>query len=178
MTSEYDLEKIKQIIKSFPDFPKPGIMFRDIFPVFRNPKALEALVDYLVDAIKTKAGEVDIIIGLEARGFILGPMIAVKLGAAFAPIRKKGKLPGKCIQVSYSLHYGQDVFEAQEDAVKEGQKVVIVDDVLATGGTMSAAGKLVSQMGGELKLGLVVIELDELNGKSRVSFPVHSLIHF
>ncbi|XP_077982325.1 adenine phosphoribosyltransferase-like [Glandiceps talaboti] len=178
MASKDAIQTVKECIRSFPDFPKPGINFRDIFPVLKDPKVFALLIDILADTIKTRVGQVDVIVGLEARGFLFGPMVAVKLGAAFVPIRKKGKLPGKCASVEYTLEYGKDIFEAQSDAIKEGQKVVIIDDLLATGGTMKAASKLVSDMGGEVTLCLVVIELIDLDGQSKLSHPFHSLIHY
>ncbi|XP_077865665.1 uncharacterized protein LOC144352611 [Saccoglossus kowalevskii] len=104
------LDELKQMIGGFPDFPKPGILFRDIFPIFQDPKAVESLVDILVENVKQKVEKVDVIVGLESRGFLFGPLMAIKLGAAFVPIRKKGKLPGKCHKVSYSLEYGTGAY--------------------------------------------------------------------
>ncbi|KAK7115021.1 adenine phosphoribosyltransferase-like [Littorina saxatilis] len=172
------LDQVKSLISSHPDFPKPGILFRDIFPVFRNPKVFRHLIDLLCEHVKTAVPKAEVIIGLESRGFLFGPMMAEQLGIAFAPVRKAGKLPGKCRSVSYSLEYGTDKFEIQDESVKPGQSVVIVDDLLATGGTMKAAVELLEGLGAKVDECLVVIELKDLNGKAKVTKPFHSLIHY
>ncbi|XP_041457230.1 adenine phosphoribosyltransferase-like [Lytechinus variegatus] len=170
--------RVKNAIGAIPDFPKPGILFRDIFPLFRDPSILNDLIDLLVHHVKQAFQQVDVVVGLEARGFLFGPMLALRLGCGFAPIRKKGKLPGECIQVSYTLEYGTDVFEMQKGAVKAGQKVLIVDDLIATGGTMHAACQLVRSMEAEVLECLVIIELIDLKGKEKLTAPFHTLIDF
>uniref|UniRef100_K1Q2P9 Adenine phosphoribosyltransferase n=1 Tax=Magallana gigas TaxID=29159 RepID=K1Q2P9_MAGGI len=130
------IERVKSLIKDHPDFPKPGILFRDIFPVLRNPAVFQELLDVMVEQVKAKAHNVELIVGLESRGFLFGPSIALKLNCGFAPVRKKGKLPGEKESVEYALEYGTDIFEVQKEAFKPGQSVVIVDDLLATGGKL------------------------------------------
>lgn len=166
--TEEKLKKIEGLIKNVPDFPKKGILFRDIFPIMRDPATFGELIDIMTDHIKENYKDVETIVGLDARGFIFGPMMAQKLGIGFIPIRKKGKLPGETVSASYTLEYGTDEFEAQIDSVSAGQKVVIVDDLLATGGTMSAAHKLMKSMGAVILECMVVIELADLNGREKI----------
>ncbi|XP_061188617.1 adenine phosphoribosyltransferase-like [Saccostrea echinata] len=172
------IERIKSHITEHPDFPTPGVLFRDIFPVLRNPGAFNDLMDAMVEYVKEKAPGVEIVVGLEARGFLFGPIIAQRLNCSFAPVRKKGKLPGKMESVSYTKEYGTDVFEVQKEAFKPGQSVVIVDDLLATGGTMKAACELIEKVGAKVILCLVVIELTDLNGQGKLSQPCSSLIKY
>ncbi|XP_032816348.1 adenine phosphoribosyltransferase [Petromyzon marinus] len=148
-----------------PDFPKPGVLFRDVCPLLKDPEAFNAVIELLEEKLQKHVGSVDLIAGLEARGFLLGPSLAARLGVGFIPLRKKGKLPGETIAVSYTLEYGQDVVEAQMGALKPGQNVVIVDDLIATGGTMAAAVQLIQKLGGTVLQCLVVIELVELRGR-------------
>ncbi|CAL4124252.1 unnamed protein product [Meganyctiphanes norvegica] len=171
-------ERIKKNIAAYPDFPKPGIVFRDIFSILMDPSLSADLMALLEERIATICPDADIIVGLDSRGFLFGMPLALKLKKPFAPIRKKGKLPGVLKRVTYSLEYGSDVFEAQSDSIKPGQKVVIVDDLLATGGTMEAACKLVSDMGGEVQLCLVCIELSGLKGRDKVPNPCHSIVQY
>ncbi|XP_788872.2 adenine phosphoribosyltransferase, partial [Strongylocentrotus purpuratus] len=169
----------KECNRTIPDFPKPGILFRDIFPLFRDPSILSDLLDLLVHHVQQNfKDKVDVVVGLEARGFLFGPMLALRLGCGFAPIRKKGKLPGECIQVSYTLEYGTDVFEMQKGAITAGQKILIVDDLIATGGTMMAACQLVKNMEAKVLECLVIIELTDLKGKEKLTDPFHTLIDF
>ncbi|XP_071958974.1 adenine phosphoribosyltransferase-like [Antedon mediterranea] len=175
---EVRLNKIKSAIMAYQDYPKPGILFRDIFPVLRNAELFEDLIELLVEKIKTQVPDVELIVGLDARGFLFGTLIAQKLKIGFVPIRKKGKLPGECCQVSYSLEYGTDVLEAQKDSIKAGQKVVIIDDLLATGGTMSAASQLVDKLEGNVCLCMVVMELVDLKGSAKLKHPFFSLIQY
>ncbi|VDI42927.1 coiled-coil domain-containing protein 102A [Mytilus galloprovincialis] len=147
MTTEEKIAKIKQCITGHPDFPKPGILFRDIFPVLRDASVFKMLIDVLVDHVKSKTPNVEIIVGLDSRGFLFGPIIAQELGISFVPVRKAGKLPGEIFQVTYSLEYGQDKFEIQKDSIKPGAKVVIVDDLLATGGIPPPASPAPSREG-------------------------------
>ena len=158
---------LKQHIRHVPDFPKPGILFYDITTLLRNPGGLKTTIDRLSEPYEGKG--IDAVIGIESRGFILGAAVAERLGAGFVPIRKPGKLPAKALRESYALEYGSDALEIHEDAIQRGQRVLIVDDVLATGGTAAAAAGLVRQLGGEL-LGLAfLIELSFLSGKSKLS---------
>ncbi|CAG5121283.1 unnamed protein product [Candidula unifasciata] len=172
------LARVKDALKSFPDFPKPGILFRDIFPLFRDPSVFNDLIDLLYDTIKESSPGVQCIVGLESRGFLFGPLLAQKLGVPFVPIRKKGKLPGDLVSVTYDLEYGSDTFEAQKGSILSGQKVVIIDDLLATGGTMKAACDLVEQLGAKVDLCLVVIELADLEGRKKIPKPLKTLITF
>ncbi|XP_048765098.1 adenine phosphoribosyltransferase-like [Ostrea edulis] len=172
------ISKVKSLIKGHPDFPKPGILFQDIFPVLRNPDVFKDLMDALFEHIKEKAPGVQIIIGLEARGFLFGPILAQRLNCSFVPVRKKGKLPGETETVEYSLEYGTDVFEVQREAFKPGQSVVIIDDLLATGGTMKAACDLMEKVGANVIHCLTVIELADLKGRDKLSKPFSSLITY
>ncbi|XP_022200409.1 adenine phosphoribosyltransferase [Nilaparvata lugens] len=171
------LDLVRDSIGSYPDFPKPGILFRDIFGVLRNPKASECLFELILEEVK-KLPSIDIVVGLDSRGFLFGPVIALKLGIPFVPVRKRGKLPGKVQQVAFVLEYGQDVLELQEDSIKPGQKILVVDDLLATGGTMEASCKLISQVGGELVGCLAIIELIDLQGRKKLNAPVTSIIQY
>ncbi|KIJ70172.1 hypothetical protein HYDPIDRAFT_104847 [Hydnomerulius pinastri MD-312] len=160
-----DVEYLESIITKHADFPKPGVVFLDIFPIFRSPIAFETLITHFVHHITSKTipnsvfKKVDVVVGLDARGFLIGPIIALRLGAAFVPVRKKGKLPGSCKQYSYTLEYGSDSFEMQDGAIQPGQNVIIVDDLIATGGSASAAGALVKMQGGNILEYLFIVEL-------------------
>ncbi|KAF8974234.1 phosphoribosyltransferase-like protein [Flammula alnicola] len=177
-----DIDIIKSHLTSHPDFPKKGIVFLDIFPILRNPLVFETLITHLVQHITSHTfgisptKKVDVIVGLDARGFLFGPIIALRLGAAFVPVRKAGKLPGQCISASYEKEYGVDSFEMQADAIKPGQTVVIVDDLIATGGSAKAAGELVAKQGGKLLEYIFVIELLFLKASSKLDAPVYSVI--
>ncbi|XP_012268136.1 adenine phosphoribosyltransferase isoform X2 [Athalia rosae] len=176
---ETDLQKIalvKNAIGCYPDFPKPGILFRDIFGILSDVVATRALLDLLVDHTRSLA--VDVIVGLDARGFILGPLIAAELSKPFVPVRKKGKLPGQVISQSYKLEYGEDTLEVQRNNPSTGKRVLIVDDLLATGGTMEAAIQLLKSADAGVIHCLVVMELTSLNGRAKLSAPVHSLLQF
>ncbi len=162
-TKKIDLTKF---IRSIPDWPKKGILFRDITPLLADPKALAAAIDALC-ADFTGAG-IEYVAAVEARGFIFGAVVAEKLGAGFVPIRKKGKLPYKTESVSYELEYGTDTLEVHSDAIKKGAKVLMVDDLLATGGTMAAACKLIERTGGQVAGIMFLIELTELAGREKL----------
>ena len=157
---------LKEHIRHVPDFPKAGILFYDITTLLRDPVGFKATTD-LLSAPYIGQG-IDVVIGIESRGFILGGAVAERIGAGFIPIRKPGKLPAKAIKESYDLEYGKDALEIHEDAVEKGQRVLIVDDVLATGGTAAAATQLVKKLGGELHGLAFLIELLLLNGKARL----------
>lgn len=170
---------IKSYIRTIPNYPKEGVQFRDITTLLSSPAGLRASIDALVwPFIQT---QIDYVIGIEARGFILGGALAHELGAGFIPIRKKGKLPYKTIAQEYALEYGSDVIEIHVDALKEGDKVLIVDDLIATGGTAQAAVSLVRQSGGEVVAACFVIDLPDLGGAERLrklDVLVHSLVEF
>jgi len=177
-----DVALIKSHLGSYPDFPKKDIVFHDIFPLFHNPLIFETLITHLTHHITShtlplsQAEKIDVIVGLDARGFLLGPIIALRLGAAFVPVRKAGKLPGKCINVAYEKEYGMDSFEMQVDAIKPGQNVVVIDDLLATGGSAKAAGELVAKQGGKTLEYLFIIEILFLKGSSKLDAPVYSVV--
>lgn len=167
----------KALIKDVPDFPKKGILFKDITPLLADPKGFNALIDALV-APFSGAG-VQVVAGVESRGFLLAPAMAAKLGAGVMPIRKKGKLPRAVKSASYALEYGTDSIEAHADAVAPGTKVLLVDDVLATGGTAAAAIELVEAVGGSLVGVAFLIELGFLNGRAKLpGRKVHSVISY
>ena len=158
---------LKQHIRHVPDFPKPGILFYDITTLLRDPAGLKATIDRLSSPYQGKG--IDVVVGIESRGFILGAAVAERLSAGFIPVRKPGKLPARAIKETYDLEYGKDALEIHADAVDQGQKVLIVDDVLATGGTAAAAAELVKRTGGQLTGLAFLIELLFLNGKARLN---------
>ena len=157
---------LKQHIRNVPDFPRAGILFYDITTLLRDPQGFKTTIDLL--ATPYAGQQVDVVVGIESRGFILGGAVAERLAAGFIPIRKPGKLPAKALKESYDLEYGKDALEIHTDAVQKGQRVLIVDDVLATGGTAAAATQLVKKLGGELHGLAFLIELIGLNGRSRL----------
>ena len=168
---------IKDLVRDVKDYPKPGIVFKDITPVLSDIDALRTSIKEMA-APFTNLG-IDIVVGIESRGFIFGAPIADLLNAGFVPVRKPGKLPWKTESVSYELEYGTDTLEIHEDAITEGQNVLIVDDLLATGGTAEATCKLVSKLGGNIKGLSVLIELEDLNGRKRLNqYNVHSLVQY
>ena len=176
-TMEHDLDELKGAIESYPNFPKDGIMFYDIFSLFANASHQKLLDDVLLRASR-ECGEYDVIVGLDARGFLLGPLISVRQEKPFLPIRKAGKLPGETVKKSYNLEYGSDVVEIQKGRMPAGSKVLVVDDLLATGGTLKAACDLIQAMDCTVTSCLVVIELTDLKGKENVPAPVKSLVQF
>ncbi|XP_042856943.1 adenine phosphoribosyltransferase-like [Penaeus japonicus] len=172
------VERIRNKIASYPDFPKPGIVFRDIFSVLQTPSVFHDLMAVLEEKVRAVCPDVDIIMGLDSRGFLFGAPLALALNKPFVPVRKKGKLPGELKKVSYTLEYGTDVFEAQASSIKPRQKVVIIDDLLATGGSMKAASELVKEMEGVVALCLVCIELADLKGRDKLKDPCESVVKF
>ena len=158
---------LKQMIRSVPDFPKPGINIFDITTLLKEPAGLKATIDAL--SAPYADSRIDAVVGIESRGFILGSAVAQQLGAGFIPVRKPGKLPAKAIKEVYELEYGKDAIEIHADAIEKGQRVLIVDDVLATGGTAAATTRLVKQLGGRLHGLAFLIELTFLNGKSKLN---------
>jgi len=168
---------LEKSIRSIPDFPKPGILFRDITTLIQNKAAFKKSVDLL--AKKYKGRGFDKVVGVEARGFIFASAVAHKIGAGFVPVRKKGKLPFKTISTTYALEYGTDTLEIHQDAIGAGEKVLIIDDLLATGGTVKAVIELVKKLGGKVAGIGFVIELVDLRGKEKIKdYPVFSLIKF
>jgi adenine phosphoribosyltransferase len=168
---------LKQHIRSVPDFPKAGILFYDITTLLRSPAGFTATVDRLSTPHLGKG--IDVVVGIESRGFILGAAVAQQIGAGFIPIRKPGKLPSTALKEVYDLEYGKDALEIHIDAVDKGQRVLIVDDVLATGGTAAAAVRLVKALGGELHGLAFLIELTFLNGKDKLTGEnVFSVLHY
>ena len=168
-------KKLEEYVITIPDFPEPGIMFRDITSVIQDPDGLKLAIDGLVDLVKGL--DYDLVVGPESRGFIFGVPVAYLTGKGFIPVRKKGKLPRETVSQKYDLEYGQAEIEIHKDAVQPGQKVVIVDDLIATGGSAEAAAKLVEQLGGEVVKMIFVMELAGLEGRKRLGkYDVDSLI--
>ena len=168
-------KKLEDYVITIPDFPEPGIMFRDITSVIQDPDGLRLAVDGLAEQVKDL--DFDLVVGPESRGFIFGVPVAYLLGKGFIPVRKKGKLPRETVSRKYDLEYGQAEVEIHRDAIRPGQKVVIVDDLIATGGSAEAAAKLVEQLGGEVVKMVFVMELAGLEGRKRLAnYSVDSLI--
>ncbi len=168
---------LKKLIRDVPDFPQKGIVFKDVTTLLKEPEGLKTALQQLYDLAKEK--EIDKVVGIESRGFILGAALAEKLNVGFVPIRKPGKLPAEVISEEYSLEYGTDKIEIHKDAIKPGEKVLLHDDLLATGGTMRAACNLIEKLGGEVVQISFLIELDFLNGRELLKdYEVQALIHY
>ncbi|MDB0061635.1 adenine phosphoribosyltransferase [Octadecabacter sp.] len=170
---------VQDYIRTIPDFPHEGIMFRDVTTLFADPRGFRMAVDQLLHPYA--GADIDVVVGLEARGFILGGAIAHQLGKGFVPIRKKGKLPGKVISQAYTLEYGEAVMEIHDDAIEAGAKVLVVDDLLATGGTAEAGIKLLEKLGGNVVGCAFIIDLPELGGRAKLEKmgqDVHVLCEF
>ena len=173
------LQNLRNAIRTVPDFPIEGIMFRDITPVLSDPGLMSSIIQRFVDDLERQGWQPEAIVGPEARGFIFGPLLAAHLSISFVPIRKPGKLPYETHSVEYDLEYGSNTLEMHVDALKEGQNVVIIDDLLATGGTVSACVELRRRTGANPIGSLFVIELEGLGARERLnSLPVHALIEF
>ena len=173
------VDNLKRLIRTIPDYPKPGIMFRDVTTLFGDAQGFKAAIARMAEPYHTMP--VDAVAGIEARGFILGGAIADRLGCGFVPIRKKGKLPWKTIGQEYTLEYGVDSIEIHEDAIEKGQRILIIDDLIATGGTAEAAAKLVRRSGGDIIGAAFVIDLPELGGAKKLEslgIKVHALMAF
>lgn len=169
------MKRFEVLIRDVPDFPKPGIIFKDITPLLADAEALKATADALAEPFADKG--VELVVGIESRGFIFGSMVAERLSAGFVPLRKPGKLPAETRSASYDLEYGSETIEIHADAIQQGQKVLIVDDLLATGGTMAAGCELVEQLGGEIVGVTFLIELCFLNGREKLpGRDIHALI--
>ncbi|MBL8564114.1 MAG: adenine phosphoribosyltransferase [Hyphomicrobiaceae bacterium] len=177
--AEVDVTDLKDLIRTIPDYPKPGIMFRDVTTLLGDAQGFKATIARMAEPYRTKP--VDAVAGIEARGFILGGAIADRLGCGFIPIRKKGKLPWKTIGQEYTLEYGVDVIEMHEDACKPGERILIVDDLIATGGTATAAVKLIQRSGGAIVGATFIVDLPELGGAkllTQQNIEVHALMAF
>jgi adenine phosphoribosyltransferase len=173
------LRQIRDAIRAIPDYPRPGVIFRDITPLLGDAHVFRLVVDHLVEPWKSQ--RVDRVAGVEARGFILGGAIAHQLGAGFVPIRKKGKLPHATVRVAYSLEYGLDEMEMHRDALSAGERILLVDDLLATGGTAEAAVKLLRSLGAQLLGACFIVELPDLGGPARLAaleVPMRTLVAF
>jgi len=167
---------LKDHIRSVPDFPKPGILFYDISTLLAHPRAWRETVDQLATVVRKFDPQV--LAGIESRGFLTAAPLALELGLGFTMIRKKGKLPGKTVPYTYDLEYGTDTIEIQEDAVEPGTRVVILDDLLATGGTLSASVHLLKKMGAEVTGGACIMELTFLNGRDKLDIPFEAIIQY
>ncbi|XP_037500554.1 uncharacterized protein LOC119374502 [Rhipicephalus sanguineus] len=171
-------KEICAVLKTYPDFPKKGILFCDIMPIFQTPDLFRKMVDLFAEHVRKSVPNVQVIAGLEARGFLVGPALALALNVPFVPIRKAGKLPGKVKSQAYSLEYGEDKLEVQLESITPGQNIVIIDDLLATGGSMQAAVNLIEGAGANVALCIVIVEIEELRGRQKLDVPVFSLIPF
>ena len=177
MSSTVNCEPLKGLIRTVPDFPKPGILFYDITTLLKDKTGFAQLIDAF--AAYYIGREIDLVLGIEARGFLFGPALAYRLNAGFVPVRKPKKLPAPVARVNYDLEYGTDSLEIHKDAIEPGQRVIIVDDLLATGGTMQATVKLVRQLGGQIAGIGFAIELDFLKGRAKFEeYDVLSLLHY
>ena len=175
--SNLNCEPLKALIRTVPDFPKPGILFYDITTLLKDRAGFAQLIDAFAANYIGKG--IDLVLGTEARGFIFAPAIAYRLNAGFVPVRKPKKLPAEVVEVSYDLEYGSDGLEIHKDAIQPGQRVLLVDDLLATGGTMAATVQLVEQLGGNVAGIAFVIELDFLKGRNKLAgHDVFSLLHY
>jgi adenine phosphoribosyltransferase len=172
-----DCRELKKLIREVPDFPKPGILFYDITTLLKDKAGFAMLIDALSERYAEK--DIDLVLGMEARGFIFGPALAYRLGAGFVPVRKPGKLPAETAKVSYDLEYGSNSLEIHKDAIQRGQRVLIVDDLLATGGTAAATADLAHALGAEIAGLAFVVELDFLKGREKLAkYDVYSLLHY
>jgi len=181
-TATSDAEYLESLLVFHSDFPKKDVSFLDIFPILKDPAAFELLITNFIDHLTShtipnlEGNKIDVVVALDARGFLLGPIIASRLKAAFVPVRKIGKLPGECFSAEYEKEYGKDIFQMQVGAIQPGQNAVIIDDVMATGGSAVAAGELVAKQGGKTAEYLFIIEATSLNGRSKLGAPVYSVI--
>jgi adenine phosphoribosyltransferase len=170
-------DDLKKLIREIPDFPKPGILFYDITTLLKDKLGFARLIDALTEHYIND--DVDLVLGIEARGFIFGPALAYRLNAGFIPVRKPKKLPGEVLQWKYDLEYGQDTLEIHKDAIKPGQRIIICDDLLATGGTAKATADMATQLGGNICGMGFVVELDGLKGRDKLKgYDVFSLLHY
>jgi adenine phosphoribosyltransferase len=169
--------ELRRLIRDVPDFPKPGILFRDITPLLQDPAGLSLAVEFMTQPFRDQ--HIDIVVGAESRGFIFGTAVARNLSAGFVPIRKPGKLPAKKLTMTYALEYGTDTLEIHADAIRKGQRVLMVDDLLATGGTMKACCELVEKVGGDIVAVAILIELAELQGREQLKkWPLYCVLTY
>lgn len=176
MSTDALAQLVRDTIRDVPDFPKEGILFKDITPVLKNPRTFGDVLNWVANCL---AGQrVDGIVGMESRGFIFGAAVAPHLQAGFIPARKPGKLPAETVSQSYDLEYGSATLEVHADAISPGDQIVVVDDLLATGGTAKATVDLVRKLGGEVVACVFMVELDFLDGRKLLDMPVHSLVHY
>jgi adenine phosphoribosyltransferase len=174
---EMNTDQLKKLIREVPDFPKKGILFYDITTLLKDKTGFATLIDKLSELYVAK--QIDLVLGMEARGFIFAPALAYRLNAGFVPVRKPGKLPAECVKYDYALEYGSNTLEVHRDAIQKGQRVLIVDDLLATGGTAEATAKLVEKLGGVIAGMGFVVELDFLKGREKLKqYDVVSLLHY
>ncbi|WWC87300.1 adenine phosphoribosyltransferase [Kwoniella dendrophila CBS 6074] len=173
-----DVTYLKSLLGVHPDFPKKGVTFLDIFPILRDPVAFETLITHLTHHILTSNNNIrpDVIVGLDARGFLLGPIIAMRLNCSFVPVRKGGKLPGSVEVVKYEKEYGTDEFEIQSGAIKQGQNCIVIDDLIATGGSASAAGELIKKSGGKTLEYVFIVGLPFLKGHEKLDAPSYWIV--
>lgn len=172
-------EELKALVRTIPDYPKPGIMFRDVTTLISHDLGFRATVANMTEPFLTEG--IEAVVGIEARGFILGGAMADKLGVGFVPVRKKGKLPHKTISQTYALEYGTDELEMHEDSITHGQRVLIVDDLIATGGTVEAAATLIKKLGGHIVAAAFIVDLPDIGGSKKcadLGIPCHSLMEF
>ncbi len=171
------MQHLKDLIREVPDFPKPGINFYDITTLLKDPGGFREVIDCL--AAQYRSTPIDVVLGIEARGFIIAPAVAYALGYGFIPVRKEKKLPAERERIEYALEYGTDVLEIHRDAITPGQRVLIIDDVLATGGTAAAVARLVEMLNGKVAGLGFILELDFLKGREKLTgYDVHSLLHY
>jgi len=171
------IDDLRAKIREIPHFPKPGILFYDITTLLKEPDAFAAVIDRMADAVKDD--RIDVVVGMESRGFIFAAPLAYKLGAGFVPVRKLGKLPAETIEVEYDLEYGTATLEVHRDAIRAGQRVLLVDDLLATGGTVLGTIELVRQLGGEIAGLSFMVELSGLNGRDKLTdYQIHTLLTY
>jgi len=175
--SGLDADQLKRLIREVPDFPKQGILFYDITTLLKDKTGFAQLIDLFSEHYIGR--QIDLVLGMEARGFIFGPALAYRLNAGFVPVRKPGKLPAATVKVEYELEYGSNALELHQDAIEKGQRVLIVDDLLATGGTAEATARLATLLGGQIAGLAFVVELDFLNGREKLEpYEVFSLLHY
>ena len=171
------MQHLKDLIRNVPDFPRKGILFYDITTLLKDKRAFKEVIDIL--AARYRRQSIDLVLGVESRGFIFAPTLAYHLGAGFVPVRKPGKLPAETVKASYDLEYGQDTLEIHRDAIQKRQRVLVVDDLLATGGTAAAVIQLIRQLGGEVAGAAFLVELEFLNGRKKLNgYEVYSLLRY
>ena len=171
------MDELKKKIREVPDFPKPGILFYDVTTLLKDPVGLRQVIQILTDRYRGLG--IEKVLGIESRGFILAPSVACNIGAGFVPVRKKGKLPSETLSLTYDLEYGQDTLEIHRDAIEEGQKVLIVDDLIATGGTAAATSKMAKHLGAEVVELAFLVELEALQGRLKLDgFRVYSILKY